>query len=58
MGIALPPLVLMLLVITYELAKFDYKNIKSNKFGAIFLHLIKGLICCMPSSVCGIIYFI
>ena len=60
MGIAIPPIELMLLVIVYEFSKLFSKKINEEKytFGKVILNLIKCSICCIPSIVYGIAYLI
>ena len=64
MGAALPPMTLMLLVLVYEISKINIKVFKENIkegfleiFVAIF-NMAKCLLCCVPSIVYGVLYFI
>ena len=60
MGIALPPLELMLLAIVYELSKTRFKKGDENKqsIGKTIINVFKCLICCLPSIAYGIAYLI
>ena len=60
MGIALPPMELMLLAIVYEIAKINLKKSKEEKtgIGRAIINLTKCLICCTPSIIYGIAYLI
>lgn len=60
MGIALPPMELMLLAIVYEISKLNFKKSKEEKngFGKAIIDLTKCLICCTPSIIYGIAYLI
>lgn len=60
MGIALPPLELMLLAIVYEISKINLKKTKEEKtgIGKAIINLTKCLICCAPSILYGIAYLI
>lgn len=60
MGIALPPMELMLLAIVYEISKLNFKKSKEEKigFGKAIINLTKCLICCIPSIIYGIAYLI
>ena len=57
MGIALPPLTLMLMAIVLELDKLLKKEEGKIRFLNITKNLIKCLACCIPSIVYGIMYF-
>ena len=60
MGIALPPIELMLLAIVYEISKVGFKKREENKqtLGRTIINIFKCLICCLPSIVYGIAYLI
>lgn len=58
MGIALPPLSLMLIAAADELSKINLKDLKSFKFWKACGNLIMCLICCVPAIVYGLAYFI
>lgn len=60
MGIALPPMELMLLAIVYEISKIKLKKSKEEKtgIGKAIINLIKCFICCIPSIIYGIAYLI
>lgn len=60
MGIALPPIELMLLAIVYEISKTRFKKSDENKqsFGKTIINVFKCLICCLPSIVFGLAYLI
>ena len=60
MGIAIPPMELMLLAIVYEFSKLFSKKINEEKytFEKVVRNLIKCVICCIPSIAYGIAYLI
>lgn len=60
MGIALPPIELMLLAIVYEISKVGFKKRDENKqsLGRSIINIFKCLICCLPSIIYGIAYSI
>lgn len=58
MGIGLTPIVLMLLSVTYEIFKINYKDIKNNNYKLHFKNVCKCFICCIPSIIYGIAYFV
>lgn len=60
MGIALPPIELMLLAIVYELSKIEFKKLKEDKntLKVAIKNISKCLICCLPSIAYGIAFLI
>lgn len=58
MGIALPPLSLMLLVIADEMSKINIKNIKDIEWKKHLKNIMKCLVCCISAIIYGIMYFI
>ncbi len=60
MGIALPPMELILLAVVYEISKINFKKTKEEKtgIGKAIINLTKCLMCCVPSIIYGIAYFI
>lgn len=64
MGVALPPMTLILIAIVYEFSKINIKIFKESIkkgfleiFSAI-VNMVKCLVCCMPSIIYGVLYFI
>lgn len=60
MGIALPPMELMLLAVVYEISKIKLKKSKEEKtgIGRAIINLTKCCLCCIPSIVYGLAYLI
>lgn len=60
MGIALPPMELMLLAVVYEISKIKFKKSKEEKtgIGNAIINLTKCCLCCVPSIIYGIAYLI
>ena len=60
MGIALPPMELILLAVVYEISKIKFKKSKEEKtgIGNAIINLTKCFICCVPSIIYGIAYLI
>ena len=59
MGIGIPPIELMLLIFSFEISEFDFKQkISSFNFKKMFINLLKGLCCCIPSIINGLIYIL
>lgn len=63
MGIALPPMELMLLAIVYEISKINFRNLKDSKeekdnLKIRGINLAKCLGCCIPAIIYGLAYLI
>lgn len=60
MGIALPPIELMLLAIVYEISKIELKKLKEDKntLKVAIKNISKCLICCLPNIAYGIAFLI
>ncbi|MBR3614686.1 MAG: hypothetical protein IKL55_05870 [Clostridia bacterium] len=63
MGIALPPIELMLLAIVYEISKINFKKLKENKeeknnIKTRLKNIMKCLVCCIPSILYGLAFLI
>lgn len=58
MGVAIPPMALMLLAVSYEISKFNFRELKKNNYSLHIKNLLKYLACCSSSIILGIIYFI
>lgn len=63
MGIALPPMELMMLTIVYEISKINFKDFKENieekkKIKIRITNIFKALACCVPSILYGLAFLI
>lgn len=68
MGIGIPPIALILLVFAFEVSKFNFTNVKSKNdlknrilefdYKKSFINILKCVVCCFPSIICGLIYIL
>lgn len=58
MGIGFLPITLMSLVLVYEISKIDFRNLKKNNFLISLKNICKCFVCCIPSIILGITYFL